>query len=42
MADDPRPLLRELAAVDRRGAVWCAALCAQSVLHLVPDGAPDR
>lgn len=33
---DPRPLLRELARVDRRGAVWCAALCAMSVAHLVP------
>jgi hypothetical protein len=33
---DPRPLLRELARVDRPGAVWCAVLCATSVAHLVP------
>ena len=31
-------LLRELARTDRRGAVWCAALCALTVQHLVLAG----
>ena len=35
---DARDLLRTLAAEDRRGAVFCAALCAASVAHLVPVG----
>jgi hypothetical protein len=34
----PRSLLRKLARTDRRGAVWCAVLCATSVAHLVPLG----
>ena len=33
---DARDLLRTLAEKDRRGTVWCAALCAASVAHLVP------
>ena len=35
---DARDLLRALAVEDRRGAVFCAALCAASVAHLVPVG----
>lgn len=35
---DPRPLLRALAEVDRRAAVWAACQCARTVLHLVPEG----
>ena len=35
---DARDLLRTLAAEDRRGAMFCAALCAASVAHLVPVG----
>ena len=35
---DARDLLCTLAAEDRRGAVFCAALCAASVAHLVPVG----
>ena len=35
---DARNLLRTLAYKDRRGAVFCAALAAASVAHLVPVG----
>ena len=38
MAGDARNLLRTLAAEDRRGAVFCRALCAASVAHFVPNG----
>ena len=37
MSNDVRPLLRDLAAIDHRAAVWCACLCARSVLHLADD-----
>lgn len=30
---DPRPMLRHFADHDRRGAVWCAGLCALTVRH---------
>ena len=30
-------LLRTLVWVDRRAAVWCAAQCARTVLHLIPE-----
>ena len=36
--NDARDLLRTLAAEDRQGAVFCAALCAASVAHLLPRG----
>ena len=29
--------MRQLAAADRRAAVWCAAQCARTVLHLGPE-----
>lgn len=32
-------LVRQLAAEDPRGAVWCAALCAATVRHLAPPAA---
>jgi len=31
-------LLHALVAADRRAAVWCAAQCARTALHLVPAG----
>ncbi len=36
---DVREVLRGLAADDRRGAVWCAALCASTVRHWMPTAA---
>lgn len=38
MGSDVEELLYALVAVDRRAAVWCAAQCARTVLHLVPEG----
>ncbi|MEQ1501951.1 MAG: putative immunity protein [Myxococcota bacterium] len=35
---DVEELLRTLAIVDHRAAVWCACQCARTVLHLAPDG----
>ena len=35
-------LLWELTAIDQRAAAWCAAQCARTVLHLVPDGEVRR
>ncbi len=34
-----RKELQELVNTDRRGAVWCAALCASTVRHIMPAGA---
>jgi len=33
---DVLDLLRDLVAADRRAAVWCAAQCARTALHLIP------
>ena len=33
---DVRALLRQLAVIDQRAAVWCACQCARTVLHLLP------
>jgi hypothetical protein len=35
---DVLDLLRDLVAADRRAAVWCAAQCARTALHLIPAG----
>lgn len=39
---DPRHAIRALTATDRRGAVWCASLCALYVAHLWTDPRPRR
>ncbi|HHO52272.1 MAG TPA: hypothetical protein ENK18_15705 [Deltaproteobacteria bacterium] len=40
MDSDVEGLLYALVVVDRRAAVWCAAQCARTVGHLVPDTEP--
>lgn len=37
MGSEIEEILKQLANIDRRAAVWCAARCARAMLHFVPE-----